>query len=156
MGLMDNLKKVMISQNDDDRYDEEYEDEETEEVVEPAKPASNKFTPSVSRPVSNYSVSNNDKMQVVVVEPKDFETCQKIATHIRESRPVLINFENTDSHVAARIVDFVSGAIFALDGRIQKISKHIFLVAPNSVVIDCNDKPYSNVMPATTWKETEI
>jgi len=52
---------------------------------------------------------------------------------------VLINFENTDPHEAARIVDFVSGATFALDGKLEKVGKDIFMCVPVNISIDYSD-----------------
>lgn len=55
-------------------------------------------------------------MSVVVVEPIGFDEVQKMADYLRNNQPVVINFENTDNDVRKRIVDFISGTIYALDG----------------------------------------
>ena len=59
--------------------------------------------------------------------------------YLKILRPVLINFENTDPHEAARIVDFVSGATFALDGKLEKVGKDIFMCVPVNISIDYSD-----------------
>lgn len=73
------------------------------------------------------------KMRVVVIEPRSFDDSQQIANYLKDRKPVLINFENTDSDVAMKIVDFISGATYALNGEIKKVSHHVFLCAPNNV-----------------------
>ena len=78
-------------------------------------------------------------MKVVVIEPKVFEDSENITHQLRDMRPVLINFENTDPHEAARIVDFVSGATFALDGKLEKVGKDIFMCVPVNISIDYSD-----------------
>ena len=78
-------------------------------------------------------------MKVVVIEPKVFEDSENITHQLRDMRPVLINFENTDPHEAARIVDFVSGATYALDGKLEKVGKDIFMFVPVNISIDSND-----------------
>ena len=70
-------------------------------------------------------------------------------------RPVVINFENTDPHEAARIVDFVSGATFALDGKLEKIGKDIFICVPVNVTVDYTDKEYTEISDKLAWKEPQ-
>ena len=74
-------------------------------------------------------------MKVMVVEPQTFDDTQQIANCIREKRPVIVNFENTDADVARRITDFLSGTTYALDGEIKKISRNVMLCAPQNVNI---------------------
>ena len=58
-------------------------------------------------------------MRMVIVEPDTFDDSQSIADYIRDRKPVVINFESTPDDIAKRVVDFVSGATYALDGNIQ-------------------------------------
>lgn len=73
------------------------------------------------------------KMKVVVIEPKTFDDSQQIANYLKDKKPVVVNFENTDSDVAMRIIDFISGTTYALSGEIKKVSHHVFLCAPSNV-----------------------
>lgn len=68
----------------------------------------------IAMPHAQKSVS------VVVVEPIGFDEVQKMADYLRNNQPVVINFENTDNDVRKRIVDFISGTIYALDGSLRK------------------------------------
>lgn len=74
-------------------------------------------------------------MKVVVVEPTNYDEVQDICNNLKSKKPIIINFENIDKDVARRMVDFISGAVFALDGTIQKVSNGIVVVAPSNVDI---------------------
>ncbi len=76
------------------------------------------------------------QMRVVVLDPKTFEEAQGIAEHLKNRRPVVVNLEHVETDVARRIVDFVSGATFALNGSQQKVGGGIFLFVPNNVEIE--------------------
>ena len=73
------------------------------------------------------------QMKVMVVEPFSFDDAQHIADHLKNRKPVVVNFENCDKEVAKRMIDFISGTTYALAGSIQKIVNNIFLCAPNNV-----------------------
>lgn len=74
-------------------------------------------------------------MKVVLVEPTEFEQVQSICDDLKSKKPSVINFENMDKDTARRMVDFISGAVYALNGTIQKISNGIVIVAPANVDI---------------------
>ncbi|MBP2650022.1 MAG: Cell division protein sepF [Firmicutes bacterium] len=73
------------------------------------------------------------QVKVMVVEPVSFDDAQHVAEHLKNRKPVVVNLENTDTDVAKRMIDFVSGTTYALGGSIQKIGNNIFLCAPNNV-----------------------
>lgn len=73
------------------------------------------------------------QMKVIVVEPLSFDDAQHVADHLKNRKPVVVNFENTDTDVAKRIIDFISGTTYALAGNIQKVGNNIFLCAPSNV-----------------------
>lgn len=73
------------------------------------------------------------QMKVMVVEPFAFDDAQHVADHLKNRKPVVVNFENTDKEIAKRMIDFISGTTYALGGTIQKIGNNIFLCAPNNV-----------------------
>jgi cell division inhibitor SepF len=75
------------------------------------------------------------QIKVMVVEPFTFDDAQHVADHLKNRKPVVVNFENTDKDVAKRMIDFISGTTYALGGSIQKVGNHIFLCAPNNVDI---------------------
>lgn len=81
------------------------------------------------------SIHTQKQMRVVVMEPNSFEEAQNIADQLKARRPVIVNLENAEKMLAKRIVDFISGTTYALNGNMQKVGNGIFLFVPNNVDI---------------------
>ncbi len=81
------------------------------------------------------NINTTARLNVVVLAPENFEEARDIADHLKSKKPCVINLEGLDKEIARRIVDFLSGAVYAVDGNIQKISSGIFLIAPYNVSI---------------------
>ncbi len=81
------------------------------------------------------NLNNSATTKVVVVTPQNINDAKEICDHLRANRSIVMNVENIETQIAQRIVDFLSGAVYSLDGNIQKVSSGIFLAAPNSVDI---------------------
>ncbi len=81
------------------------------------------------------SMSATTQFKVVVIKPADFDEAKEIADHLKERKPVVVNLELLEKDVAHKIFDFLSGAIYVLDGGIQRISANIYLIAPYNVTI---------------------
>lgn len=115
-----------------------FEDEITEEVVveEQAEKEQDKFEESRSRKGAQViSIHSQKQMKVVIMEPKSFDESQSIADQLKNRRPVIVNLESAERNLAKRIVDFVSGTTYALNGSMQKVGNGIFLFVPNNVDI---------------------
>lgn len=80
--------------------------------------------------------TGSQQMNVVVAEPTRFEEVEPLAEELKRRHPVLVTLERAEGDVARRIIDFLSGATYALDGRMQKVGDWIFLFAPSNVTID--------------------
>ena len=135
-----------------------YEEESQQPVVTVPVAGGNGPVASAARPKTggyNTVAQRSSGMKVVIVEPKAFDDSENITNQLRDMRPVVINFENTDPHEAARIVDFVSGATFALDGKLEKIGKDIFICVPVNVTVDYTDKEYTEISDKLAWKEPQ-
>ena len=76
-----------------------------------------------------------ENARVVLVEPVRFEESQGIADNLLEHKAVVINIESCDTDIAAKIIDFVGGVVYAIDGTIQKVSQGIILAAPQNIDI---------------------
>ncbi|KLU60474.1 cell division protein SepF [Peptococcaceae bacterium CEB3] len=87
------------------------------------------------RPAQVVSIHTQKQMKVVVLEPSCFEDAQGIADQLKNRRPVIVNLENTEHNLSKRIVDFISGTTYALNGNMQKVGNGIFLFVPNNVDI---------------------
>jgi len=76
------------------------------------------------------SMPQVQQVRMVITQPTSFEQSEEICGYLKEKKSVIINLEYVNKDVARRIIDFVAGAVNALDGHMQKISNAIFLVAP--------------------------
>ena len=75
------------------------------------------------------------QLQVVLVKPERFENASEIADHLREKRTVVLNLEDTAKEPARRLVDFLSGVTYALDGKIKKVAASTYIITPYNVDI---------------------
>lgn len=75
------------------------------------------------------------QLKVVVSEPRVFEDVQTLADNLKNRRPVIVNLEKAEPDLARRVVDFVSGATYALNGSLQKVGSGIFLFVPSNMDI---------------------
>lgn len=128
MGFLDKMKTAIGLGNDED-YDYEMMDHEAE--PEEIQPSVNYG----SRKNKVVNISATTQLKVVVVQPENFEDARTIADHLKTRRPIIINLEDLDADTARRVVDFLSGAVYGLEGNIQKVSAGIFLIAPYNVSI---------------------
>jgi len=115
--------------------DEELLEEELEnEEKEPSQPEF--LQPSNKRHQSKVvNIHSASQFKVVVTQPETFDDAQDACDHLKNKKPVIVNLEEVDKELAQRIIDFLSGAVYGLDGNIQKVSSGIFVIAPNNVDI---------------------
>lgn len=86
--------------------------------------------------VSLQHARTNSKM--VLVEPRSFNEVQEIADHLRARKVVIINLHRVREDHARRMIDFLGGTVYALDGSIQKVGKDIYLCTPDNVEVQGN------------------
>ena len=106
-----------ISMND--YYDDEEEDDDQTEKG---------FFGSRRSKVVN--INQTQQVKMIISKPTSFEQTEDICECLKQKKSVIVNLEYVNKDVARRIVDFMSGAVQALDGHIEKISNSIFLFAP--------------------------
>ena len=96
-----------------------------------------KFQPSASSKVTPMrpAAKHGGNMEVCVVKPTSVDDSREITETLLAGRTVILNLEGMDLEIAQRIIDFISGAAFAISGNLQKISSYIFLVTPTNVDI---------------------
>lgn len=126
---------------EEDEYDVEEYEEGPEDTVE-EEPKLEATTSQVTRKSNVVNIHTNSQMKVVIVEPKKYDDVTTIADHLRQRRAVIVNLESIEeeSEIKKSIYYFMSGAVYMLDGSMQKVSKSIFILAPNNVDIDANIK----------------
>lgn len=113
---------------EDRTYDYDYEDDQEETEAE----GINKIFGRKPKVVNMPQVQ---QIKMVISQPTTFEQSEEICNYLKERKSVIVNLEYVNKDVARRIVDFISGAVHALDGHIQKISNSIFLIAPTNYEI---------------------
>ena len=149
MGLMDELKKLTRPYNEEDMDEYDYDEEEDELDAEPEPaPAPRRAAFAVPDPANNnnnnnrrsgparvVNLNNNTAMQVVLVKPDRFDTVSEIADNLRDKKAIVLNLESTNKDVARRLVDFLSGVAYALDGKIKKVAISTYILTPYNVEI---------------------
>ncbi|KAB2337433.1 cell division protein SepF [Cytobacillus depressus] len=120
----------------DDEFDDR-EEEYHEEATEPQKqPQSQKQPAQKNNIVSLQSVQKSSK--VVLIEPRVYAEAQEIADQLKNRRAVVVNLQRIDRDQAKRIVDFLSGTVYAIGGDIQKVGTDIFLCTPDNIEVSGN------------------
>lgn len=126
----------------DESYEEEYDDENYSDNKKEHYPVQRenvvheKVNQTRSNVVKLESVKNQSKL--VLSEPRVFAEAQEIADHIKNRRAVVVNLQRIDKNQAKRIVDFLSGTVYALGGEIQKVGTNIILCTPDNVEVSGN------------------
>jgi cell division inhibitor SepF len=95
---------------------------------------------SQNRQKSTKKASSTD-LEISLYEPKAYENSIEISARLRNGHPVIVNLKYLDSTEGTRLIDFVCGTAFAIDGHMTKIADTIFLLSPTNVAIaDYSDK----------------
>ena len=79
------------------------------------------------------NIHTSNQMQVVLVKPDRFDNVSEIAEHLRSKHAVVLNLEATNKDIARRLVDFLSGCVYALDGDVKKIAQSAYLFCPHNM-----------------------
>ncbi len=157
MGFMDELKKLAKPYTEDeddfDEFDDDVRptrasrsssapapsrapsfnlDDDADDTSSTSSGASTRRTPGSNKVVNIHTTA---QMQVVLVKPDRFDNVSDIAEHLRSKHAVVLNLEATNKDVARRLVDFLSGCAYALDGKIKKIAISTYIITPYNVDI---------------------
>ncbi len=140
MSLVTKLKSY-FALDDEVEYKEEVIEEEIVEpkVVKPAK--QNHAHGTNNNIVSLQSVQKSSK--VVLLEPRAYADAQEVADNLNNKRAVIVNLQRIQRDQGKRIVDFLSGTVYAIGGDIQKIGTDIFLCTPANVDVSGNITGFS-------------
>ena len=72
-------------------------------------------------------------LELKVVKPQHFESVPQIADHLLNKRTVVLNLENTNKETARRLIDFLSGVAYSIDGSLKKIASNAYVITPSNV-----------------------
>ena len=99
----------------------------------PVAPSSSAPSTGFTGQILNMNASN--KQEVVLFRPGSFNDTSKAADDLRNRKAVIVNMENVDKAMARRVVDFLSGCVYALDGDVKKIAQSAYLFCPHNMDI---------------------
>ncbi len=116
------------------RRRDEYEDIFADDDDQPARSSRQRTT--VLKPVTR----TNGDVQVHLVIPKSFNDAQQIADKFKDSIPVILNLQSSDTDLSKRLIDFASGLTYALDGGMQRIAEKVFMLTPHNVEISAEER----------------
>lgn len=130
-----NSVKNFIGMDDEDEYydDDEYMEDDDEEYED--EPKKQRFASFSSRASKVVPVRAGSSAKVRIIKPKSFEESGKIADEIKQDRLVIFDVTTLEVDTARRIVDFIVGSAYALNGNVRRVSGGIFVAAPNSIDI---------------------
>ena len=135
---MANLLNKMLNLVGWESEGEEVVDEIQEEEEKESTYQTPQYLHSISKKAQQNKVVNihsNNQLKVVIMQPETFDDARDVCDHLKNKKPVIVNVESLNKETAQRVVDFLSGSVYGLDGDIQKVSSVIFLIAPNNVDI---------------------
>ncbi len=130
MGISDIFKRVAGNYDDpDEGYDEE-----------PNEPVQSQFDDNYGvRPSAKsnkiLSIPATTHLQVIVVKPERISEAPEIADHFKDKKTVVLNLDNTNKNVANRLLDFLGGVAYAMDGELKRIANTTYIIVPRNVDI---------------------
>ena len=143
MSFWDNVKKFAQPYADEeyDEYDTAEDGYEDEDVAPRGSRKGNAEPAAESAPERTEGASfsgkvlniNSNKPSVVLFRPTKYGECTKAADDLRSRKAVIVNMEDVDPNTACRVVDFLSGCAYALDGKVRKIATDTYLFCPQSM-----------------------
>jgi cell division inhibitor SepF len=113
------------------RRRDEFDDIFADEPREPARE---------TRVLRSVGGNGRNDLQVHLVVPKSFNDAQQIADQYKDSIPVILNLQQTDTDLSKRLIDFSSGLTYALDGGMQRIADKVFLLTPRNVEVSAEER----------------
>ena len=129
MGLMNRLGDL-FKDNEEDYENEEFEayEEEEEQISAPAAPA-----PKAAPAARATGGISSAALEMKVIKPERFDEVRAIGEHLLARRTVVLNLEDTNKETTKRIIDFLCGVVFAIDGQVKKVANATYVVTPKNV-----------------------
>ena len=143
MGLFDKIKGMV---NTDDAYGDNYglDENEADDIIPTRSPA--------SRPGMDISGHDNSvAIELKVVRPESYASVTEIADHLLNHRTVVLNLEATNREVAKRLIDFLAGVAYSIDGQLKNVANNTYIITPCNV-----DVAESQVRAAETRRTAPV
>jgi cell division inhibitor SepF len=120
-----------------DEYDDIFADDDEDAPSGAAGRGGRGRSTTVLKPVGSRT---NGDVRVHLVVPKSFNDAQQIADKFKDSIPVILNLQSSDTDLSKRLIDFASGLTYALDGGMQRIADKVFMLTPRNVEISAEER----------------
>ncbi len=122
-----------------DEYEDIFPEEDTTDVAAAGGGRGRGRSAAVLKPVGGRGNGNGD-VRVHLVVPKSFNDAQQIADKFKDSIPVILNLQSSETDLSKRLIDFASGLTYALDGGMQRIADKVFMLTPRNVEISAEER----------------
>ena len=130
MGFMDKIHEFVNPEMEEDEYEDDEEVVTGADTEEENQETQNRYERPKNRANTN-ALSASTKM--VLFEPRGFGEVEEVGTRLKEGRAVVVNLHKLDRDYAQRTIDFLTGVVYALDGKIQKIGQNVILCSPAEI-----------------------
>jgi cell division inhibitor SepF len=117
--------------------------DEFDEIFAEDEPAGRTSRQEGGRPTTvlrSVGSRTNGDVRVHLVVPKSFNDAQQVADRFKDTIPVILNLQGTETDLAKRLIDFASGLTYALDGGMQRIADKVFMLTPRNVEISAEER----------------
>ncbi len=137
--LEEEITQAPIQQQQPVHQQQPFQSVKPKKVMKERKAPIHEIVPQSAAPVNNIvslqAAMNSKGAKVVLVEPRVYAEAQDIAEHLKNKRATIVNLQRIEREQGVRIIDFLSGTVYALGGDIQRIGKDIFLCTPDNVEV---------------------
>ena len=129
MGIKDALNNLIFGKEEDTTgYDETYGDDDGFDPI-----TETEETESEYKDAGNIKVSSGASIEMVVVKPEKLESVTQIADYLVDRKTILLNLEETNKEVARRLIDFLNGVAYAINGDLRKVATNTYVITPSNV-----------------------
>lgn len=142
MSMKNKIKNFFYLEEEDDSIEFQTSSQPTviqqEAAVKTRQKKERKFLNEVETPrnvVSLQAANGMKNSKVIIMEPRVYAEAQDISEHLKNKRATIVNLQRIDREAGIRIIDFLSGTVYAIGGDIQKIGTDIFLCTPENVEV---------------------
>lgn len=89
--------------------------------------------------INQINTGSSKSYEIRIAFPKEYEDSVNIATHLQNNRAILVNIKYLDPSTSKRLIDFLCGTAYAINGNMKKVTDHIFIFSPKTVLIEMAD-----------------
>jgi len=137
MGLFDKIRSGINPENDNgyddqDLYASQLQNDynDTQMYQQPAQPYQEQYAP---QPQDDGMQVSGSSLELKVVKPDRFDNVPQIANHLLNRRTVVLNLEDTNKETARRLLDFLSGVAYSINGNLKRVANNTYVITPCNV-----------------------